>query len=377
MSDVVVIGGGVIGLSIAYELAGQGVDVTVLEQGQFGREASWAGAGILPPGNPKFARSPEARLRAASHVLWPKLAAQLTEETGIDNGYFNCGGIEVRLVGSANQLQPEIETLRTEGVQVNDIALSELFEIEPALNRETVAAFQLPEKCQVRNPRHLKALVTGCTARGVSLLMGQPVHEVDICDGRVTSVCTPQGVLQAGQYVITAGPWTASLARQADCTLAIQPVLGQMVLLSSRPLPFRHVIASESRYLVPRPDGRILVGSTEECVGFNKRNTPAGVGELIQFARQLVPSLGQASFEKCWSGLRPQSADGLPYMGAMPEISNLFVASGHFRSGLQASAATAVLMRQIILGQETLIPIEPYACGRSQPDGSGLGLGRY
>ena len=147
MSDVVVIGGGVIGLSIAYELAGQGGSVTVLEQGQFGREASWAGAGILPPGNPKFARSPEARLRAASHVLWPNLSAQLREETGIDSGYFNCGGIEVRLDGPTDQLQPEIEALRAEGIQVDDISLSELIEIEPALSRETVAAFRLPEKC--------------------------------------------------------------------------------------------------------------------------------------------------------------------------------------------------------------------------------------
>ena len=139
---------------------------------------------------------------------------------------------------------------------------------------------------------------------------------------------------------------------------------GQIVLLSMQPSPIQHVINVGPRYLVPRGDGRVLVGATEEVAGFDKRTTASGVGGLVEFALAIVPELARATFEQCWAGLRPQSADGLPYLGRAAQAENLFVATGHFRAGLQLSPATgAALMSQLILGRATLalLPLEPYS----------------
>ena len=139
---------------------------------------------------------------------------------------------------------------------------------------------------------------------------------------------------------------------------------GQIVLLAVETPPFRHVIEVGRRYLVPRPDGRVLIGSTEEWAGFNKCNTAGAVAELLRFAVEVVPALAAARYERAWAGLRPRSLDGLPYLGRVPDTENLFVATGHFRSGLQMSPATAVLMRQLILAQEVLIPLDAFSPGR-------------
>lgn len=364
MSDCIVIGGGVIGLSIANELAGQGVSVTVLEAGQFGKEASWAGAGILPPGNPRFANSPEARLRAFSHVLWPRLTAQLLEETGIDNGYFNCGGIEVCIGDRPDELTHTIERWRADGVEVEELNCDSITEIEPNLSPGITAAICIPEKCQVRNPRHLKALYAAAAQRGVQLIVGCPVSSFDCDEQRAMRVKTPQGDFAAGQFVVASGAWSQRILADVGCEVDIEPVRGQMVQLSLQPLPFRHVIGSASRYLVPRPDGRILIGSTEEWVGFDKQNTAGAVAELIRFGSDLVPQLATARFERSWAGLRPGTSDRLPFIGQVPGMQNVYVAAGHFRSGLQMSPATALVMRQLLLGQELEFPLDGLGCDR-------------
>ena len=365
MADVVIIGGGVIGLTAAYELAGEGLAVEVLDQVQFGREASWAGAGLLPPGNLSHAKTPEAKLRAASHKLWPRLTAELREATGIDNGYVNCGGIEMRVGGPKGQLDDLAQSWRDEGVEIEELDTDSALELEPNLNPETVSAFRLPEKCQVRNPRHVKALVAACATRNVNLSAGTRVVGFTSSNGKYTGVRTTQETIQAGQILVCAGAWTGKLMASVGFQVPVRPVRGQMVLMSTNALPVRHLLGYGSRYLVPRPDGRILVGSTEEWVGFHKQNTAGGVAELLRFAATLVPSLVNVGFEQCWSGLRPESADHLPYLGSVGGTENLFVAAGHFRSGLQMSPASALLIRQTMLGQEPMIPIEPYAVGRS------------
>jgi glycine oxidase len=368
MSDVVVIGGGVIGLTLAYELAGRGVPVTVLDQTAMGQESSWAGAGILPPGNPQQAVTPEARLRAHSHVLWPRLAEQLRTETGIDNGFRRCGGLEIRADGEPAQLDAESECWRTEGVDVERLDESSAIGHEPQLGRGIVAAYRLPQMGQVRNPRHLKALVAGCVARGVTLRPGCPVYSFErLSSGnRVLAARTPDGELFAGQFVIAGGAWSGRFLSELGCrTASVSPLRGQMVLVSTLPPLIRHVVNVGSRYLVPRDDGRVLVGSTEEAVGFDKRNTADGVGELLAFGQRIVPALASATFERAWAGLRPQSLDGLPYLGAVPGASNLFVAAGHFRAGLQLSPITAVVLTQLLLGEPTTVDVQPFRVDRT------------
>jgi glycine oxidase len=148
----------------------------------------------------------------------------------------------------------------------------------------------------------------------------------------------------------------------------VRPLRGQLVLLAMQPSPIEHVINVGARYLVPRGDGRVLVGSTEEVAGFDKRTTAAGVGGLVEFAIDVVPALAGATFERAWAGLRPQSADGLPYLGRVGAVENLFVAAGHFRAGLQLSPITAELMTQLLIGRQPDLPLEPYWPDRATAD---------
>ena len=170
MVDVVVVGGGVIGLSIAWELARCGQRVEVLDQGRAGREASWAGAGMLPPGSLSGARTPEARLRSFSHLQWSDWTARLAAETGIDNGFRNCASINVSVRES---LASEIAVWKSEGVAVESLSGDAAREVEPALATEITDAYRLPEFSQVRNPRHLKAVAAACEKAGVLIRAGQ------------------------------------------------------------------------------------------------------------------------------------------------------------------------------------------------------------
>lgn len=364
MPDVIVIGGGVIGLSAAYELAGQGVSVRILDQGSLGREASWAGAGMLPPGNFAYSLSPEQRLRSLSHSLWRSLSEDLQSSTGIDNGYRRSGGIELGLEGPTDRLGAEQSRWEAEGVQVAEATIEDLRELEPAINADAVCGYRLPELAQVRNPRHLKALVAACAKRGVEFSPGTPVLGFDRHEEKVLAAKTPGGQVHAGSFCLCAGAWSAGLSETLGFQIPVKPIRGQIVLLKSQPLPFAHVLLDGSRYLVPRADGRILIGSTEEDVGFEKRNTAKAVAELLRFAVRLVPALEDAEVEQCWSGLRPGSPDGLPFLGRLPQAENLFIAAGHFRSGLQMSPGTGRLMRELIMDQDLSITMEGLKCDR-------------
>lgn len=371
MRDVLVAGGGVIGLSVAWELARQGVQVTVLERAQPGREASWAGAGMLPPGNTTRAHSAEQQLRSQSHLLWPKWSAELREQTGVDNGYRVTGGLHVVFPEDLSRLKLERQQWHDEQIPLTDHSAESLRAVEPALSDLLAGGFELPEQAQVRNPRHLKALLVACSQAGVRIECGSPVVQIDQSGGRFRQLRTPSGTYQADACVLAAGPWTGplfslipSLADSPACraVLGIRPVRGQIVLLNTQLLPFRRMIEYGKRYLVPRPDGRVLVGSTEEDAGFDRSTTSVAIAELIQFAGTLVPALKQAAVEQCWSGLRPVSPDTFPLLGPVPGCDGLFLAAGHGRSGLQMSPVTGVLLRQIMLGQAPCLPPELVAC---------------
>jgi glycine oxidase len=358
--DVLVLGGGVIGLTIAYYLAREGVAVELVDQGDFGREASWAGAGILPPGNPEHAHTPFDRLRAHSVALYPALSAELRERTGCDNGYLRCGGLE--LAGAGDHVAEQ--EWRGEGVACETLDGPSLHRLEPALASSLTAGWHLPELAQVRNPRHLKALLAGCQALGVRLRPGCPVHGFERRGGRVTAVRSAEGPLHAGRYVLATGAWTDALLEPVGWRPGVRPVRGQIALLNTGTPVFRRVLMHGARYLVPRPDGRVLVGSTEEDAGFDKRTTAEAIQALLGLARALVPALGQAQVERCWAGLRPGSPDGLPFLGPVPGVENLFVAAGHFRSGIQLAPATGLVLKELLLGQPLSVPLEPFRLGR-------------
>jgi glycine oxidase len=359
--DVLILGGGIIGLTTAYFLAREGVQVEVVDKGDFGQEASWAGAGILAPGNPDRARTPADRLRAHSAALFPELSAELRERTGIDNGHLRCGGLEFAGAGD----ESAAEEWDREGIAFELLGENDVSRLEPGVASRLGKAYHLPDMAQVRSPRHVKALLAGCRSVGVRLTPGCPVHGFERRGERVTAARTDRGPLPAGRFLVATGAWTESLLDQLGWRPGIRPVRGQIALLNTGTPLFRRVLLRGTRYLVPRPDGRVLVGSTEEDVGFEKHTTARAIGDLLGLACTLVPALAEAPVERCWAGLRPGSPDGLPFLGPVPGIDNLFVAAGHFRSGIQLSPGTALVMKETLLEQPTTIPLEPFRLDRT------------
>jgi glycine oxidase len=358
--DVLIVGGGVIGLTTAWFLARAGARVTLVDKGDLAQESSWAGAGILPADSLAHARTPLEQLRAHSVALFPALSAELRELTGIDNGYCRCGGLEfLRPLGEA-----AAEEWHAEGMKLERLEPPALAQLEPALAPGLGAALLLPDMGQLRNPRHLQALQVACAQRGVRFRPGCPVLDFARTGQRIVAVETPAGRLAADRFLLTAGAWSDPLLDKLGWRPGIQPVRGQMVLLRCEAPPVRRVLLWGSRYLVPRLDGRVLVGSTEEHAGFDKRTTAQAVADLIGLAVQLVPALGEAPVERCWAGLRPGSPDGLPYLGPVPGWDNVFVAAGHFRAGIQLSPATALVMKECLLNEPLTVPLEAFRLDR-------------
>jgi glycine oxidase len=359
-ADVLILGGGVIGLTAAYFLAREGVRVQVVDKGDFGQEASWAGAGILAPGNPAKARTPAGQLHAHSVALFPSLSAELRERTGVDNGYLRCGGLE--FASGHDESGPN--EWRSEGIAFEKLNEPDLRRLEPALAPGLGSAYHLPDMAQVRNPRHLKALLAGCQSYGVQLGRCCHVHALELQGKHVKAVSTDQGQLSAGRYLLAAGAWTDRLLQQTGVQAGIRPVRGQIALLNAGAAIFRRVLLWGSRYLVPRADGRILIGSTEEDAGFAKDTTAGAIADLLALGCKLVPALAETPVERCWAGLRPGSPDGLPFLGAVPGFDNLFIAAGHFRSGIQLSPGTALVMKELLLGQPLTVPLDAFRLDR-------------
>ena len=362
--DVVVVGGGIIGLSGAYFLANDGAAVTVLDRGDLGAEASWAGAGILPPGTPDRAATPIDQLRAIGSTEFAAFSAELRERTGIDNGYRRCGGIEF--------LQPDDEDVlplwKAEGIWVEPLRGP-----VPGLGDIPGRAFLLPDTAQVRNPRHLRALIAACNHRGVTLRPHTPVGGWVMDSGKVAGVRLGNSeVVVGGRYLLAAGAWSEMFLEPLGHRPHVHPVRGQIVLFKHpRADVLLHILTLGKEYLVPRGDGHILIGSTEEpAAGFEKANTADGVGKLRELAIRTVPALKSAEVEKCWSGLRPGSPDGLPFLGAVPGWANVFVAAGHFRAGVQLSLGTGRAMAELMTGKTPCVPLDAFRLDRTPGAGA-------
>lgn len=372
MHDVLIIGGGVIGLSLAWDLARHGCSVLVIDQGEPGSEASWAGAGILPPATRTTAMHASDQLRGLASELHPEWAEELQRLTGIDTGFRRCGGLYLaRSAVEGAALAAWGQSLHEEGIEAERLSPADLFEIEPGLRpsdsvarRAISMALLLPGEAQLRNPWHLQALVAACEAEGVTIRHNVAAVDAAIAAGEIEELKTSAGPLRAGHYCFTAGAWTGQLLKRLGIAIGVLPIRGQIVLFRSERPAITRIVNEGSRYLVPRDDGRVLAGSTEEEVGFDKRTTDEAIAGLTHFARELVPALSRAPIERTWAGLRPGSFDGLPYLGRLPGLANASIAAGHFRTGLFLSPATAVVMSQLIRGEQPMIDLAPLRIGR-------------
>jgi glycine oxidase len=366
--DVVIVGGGVIGLAVAFALAREGVRPTVLDRRELGREASWAGAGLIPPDAEHAGDSPMLALRSWSTRLYPGWTAALQAESGVDPGYRRTGGVDVALTDEDEQaLRATAGRWRALGIAFERLAPDDFARVEPALDPQAKTAYYLPDRAMVRSPRLLRALAEAISRRGGRLEPWNGMQDLLLRGGRITAVRTARGNLSCGSVVMAAGAWSGPLLEQAGAPAPTPPVKGQIVLLrGDRPL-IRRIVEHGRNYLVPRDDGRILVGATEEDAGFDTRPTALGARDLLACALRLCPNLAEAQLEATWAGLRPGSIDAKPYIGPAPGVENLFVATGHKRAGLQLAPATAELVADLVLGRPPRMELGPFRIGR-EPD---------
>lgn len=359
MPDVAIIGGGIIGLTSAYFLAREGASVAVYDRADLGREASWAGAGILPPGNPDRAATPADKLRGIGSQRFAEFSAELQHLTGVENGYRRCGGIEFLTPEDADV--PDVWA--AEGIAFTRVTLAYAQRLEP-LGMVEGEPYLLPGCAQVRNPRHLRALVAACERVGVMLHPNSGAESWELDGDRIDAIRLASGErVAAGQFLLAAGAWSERLLGPLGHRPHVHPVRGQIAVLRGDG-PSR-VLMFGKRYLVPRGDGLTLVGSTEEPeAGFEKRTTPEGIGGLCEFARRVVPALAYAKLETSWAGLRPGSPDGLPFLGPVPGWRNAYVAAGHFRAGVQLSIGTAQVLCELLTGKRPSVPLESFALDR-------------
>ena len=365
-SEFLLLGGGVVGLSIAWELAQRGGDVVVVEREGVQGGASWAGGGMLPPASFDTALHPVERLRGLANELHPVWAEQLRESTGIDTGYRRCGAIHVaRTAGEAASLAGAGPMYDEEGIEWHRLEPDACRELEPELQPDPPLrmAYFAPDEAQLRNPRHLNALATACKQRGVRVIR-DTVRQIDVSDGG--TVATGDRASYSGKTVcITMGAWTGPLLREAGVQNGILPVRGQMVLYHSDRILLRRIVIEGTRYVIPRDDGHLLVGSTEEEVGFDTSTTEEAIDDLIALGESLVPALKSLRPQRTWAGLRPASFDGLPYMGHLPGYDHTYVAAGHFRHGLSLSPAIAVVMADAMTATSPRIDLAPFAFHRA------------
>ena len=351
--DIVIVGGGVIGLTIARDLALRGVrDVCVVERGNLGTEASWAAAGMLLPQVEADAQDDFFDLACRSRDLYPAFAAALREETGIDVELDTTGTLYLALTERDHEeIEKRYDWQTRAGFSVERLSGAEARALEPCISESTLGALRFPKDIQVENRRLLSALANSVKKLGVTTLTQTPVDSLILEGNRIKGVQTSRGAINCRTAVIAAGSWS-SFIKIAPTFPTIEPVRGQMVCLEAKPQLTRHVIYSPRGYLVPRQDGRLLAGSTSEHAGFAKCVTAGGIATILRNALEISSGIAELPVLDTWAGLRPRAPDGLPVLGPCVEIDGLFCATGHYRNGILLAPLTGELISEAIVSSQ-------------------------
>lgn len=358
-TEVLVIGGGAIGIAVARAAARAGMSVRLLERGAVGGEASGASAGMLAAQLETHAPAALQTLALRSRDLYPGFVREVEAESGVEVDLQEAGALLVaRDAASAAVLEETHRVQRQAGLPGELLDGRGLRLREPAITDRAVRGVHLPLEWSLDPPQMVRALRIAAERAGVELLERREVRRIDVEGGRVAGVTTAEGIrFAAGQVVVAAGAWSGLL--EGVIAPPLEPVRGQIVCFEA-PGRLRHVVADEAVYLVPRGDGRLLAGSTMERVGFDRRVTASALAGLAAAAIDLVPALGEATFRTAWAGLRPGTPDGLPLIGA-GGIEGLFYACGHLRHGIVLTPITAQTVERLLRGADPGVALEAFS----------------
>ena len=350
--EVLIIGGGVIGLSIARELRLSGVRrITIIDSGKLAAEASWAAAGMLAPDIETDATDLFHRFGTESLAHYPDLADSLLDETGIDIGLDRSGTLcPAFSEREAAELHETYERQKVRPVVVDHLSKPQIIDLEPSISSAVVEGLFYLNNWQVDNRKLTEALKRSAEISGINVI--EDTQVTDVRDqGHGAVAVTSGGSIGADLAILATGAWT-SLIKIPGAQVPVKPIRGQMLSFASGDRVLDRVVYSSRGYLVPRADGRILAGATVEDVGFDKSTTAGGIEELKAAAVEIIPGLARSAISETWAGLRPFAADGLPILGNVPGCENVAVATAHYRNGILLAPMTArIIAEKVVRGE--------------------------
>lgn len=358
--DVGIIGAGVIGLCSARALARDGVSVIVIDRDEPCRHASWAAAGMLSPQAEANAAGPMLDLLLRAREIYPAYAAELREETGLEVGYRDYGTLLLALDDADEaKLEGRLRWQREAGLEVERLSAEQVHREEKGLAPDLRWALHFAGDHQVDNRLLGTALRGAASAAGAAVRLGAGVRRIRL-EGECVLELEDGDRVAVGTAVLAAGCWSGTIDGLPR-PLPIEPVHGELVSLRADPPIHRHTIGSAHAYLVPRADGRLILGTTVERIGFRTRVTAGGLNRILQGGFAMSPGLAGNPVIDSWSGLRPGTPDNLPILGRDPEAKNLIYATGHFRNGILLAPLTGSVVADLVMGRETadLTPFRP------------------
>jgi len=352
--DAVIAGGGLIGASIALELADAGLNVALFDAREPGREASWASGGMISPVPENPGMIPFVPVSLASVALYPEFIRRVESLTGMDVGYRKSGALDVILTGNAEEeLSTVIALQHGVGLKATALSAEQARQMEPALTEELQAAIFREDEASLDTRAFTDATLKAAEQKGVKISARNGAKALWKVGNRCRGLILEDGQAEAKWTVIAAGCFSARIEGAAEYA-PVSPAKGQMIALRSDSVEIQRILWLEHKYLVPRSDGRIIAGSTVERTGFDHDVTAGGVQLILREVMKMVPGLETARIEETWAGLRPDSPDHLPIIGPT-DVEGLLIATGHFRSGVLLAPVTARMIREWVVGQSVSV----------------------
>ena len=362
----IVIGGGIIGCSVAWRLSAEGVATTVLERGRVGQEASWAAAGMIAPQAEAEGPGPFFDFCMKARDAFDGIVDRLVRDGGVDPEYDRAGILYVALDGDERaQLERRARWQRSVGAPLEELSGAEARRVEPMLSPEALYAIHMPTNRRTDNRKLTHAYAAAARKAGAEFVEGARVEGLALRGERAIGVLMDGGSIREADVVVNAaGAWAGEVRGLEADRVKLHPVRGQIVCFEVAPGTIGPALFSLRGYVVPRRDGRLLAGSTMEEAGYNKSVTLAGLDKIARGAATIVPTLGASAFREAWAGLRPATRDLMPVLGFSPSVSNVLWAAGHFRSGILLSAITGEIIADLVQGRRPAVELGAFSAAR-------------